>query len=266
MKRRTVYSAALVWMFVGLQVAVAGIVSRAPIHISFDRNVEDPYRGGAAISKHSRLSPHAKLKANGLVLEGEGKGWVESETMAVGLAYRGPCGGITALFDVMLKNKEDKQHLKGYVRYSCDRLHWSSWELPKGSKSTRTARKPLFLSDLRVPREECTRFSELAKKVEKPEEGAIQGAAAYYRWLAERSPEIFAQVIPSIGYVQLKIVNHGPEPVTLQSIDGSVSWHTSGLSRLDEPVDWTTKWNFDLRPKTPPATSQPTTQPAEPSD
>ena len=257
MTRRTLQSAVFAWVIIGVRVAAAGIFGSDRIEMKFERK-----SGEEASTKISRLSPDATRTTKGLVLEGEGKGWVESRAFPVGLAYRAAFA-MTVHYDVTLVTPARKTDLKAYIRYGCDRVHWSDWELPGGSRSTSVNPPPLFLSDLSVPREECERFRQLADQVEQPKEGTVWGTGAYFRWLAQRDSGIFSKAIPLIGYVQIKIVNGGRKPVTVRSIKGAASWYVSGLHQVDEPFDSKTQWHFDLRPDTDRPTSQPTTKPTE---
>lgn len=162
--------------------------------------------------------------------------------------------------DVVATDPSGLESLAGEYRYSSDRVHWSEWKPFSGKTQAKITPPPTFVETVAVTREDCDRFSELAKKWGKPSETEAQGTDAYFRWLARKDSGIFAKAIPVVGYLQLRIRNTGSRPVVVKSASGHIFTYTSGWSRPDEDVDFHTPWHFDLSDFSP--TTQPTSQPA----
>lgn len=197
----------------------------------------------------SGVTPECTLSHSGLMMPPDGVGCLESDAFPIGLAYRPACF-LRVDFGAKVQEQITPGDLVGTLRYSCDRIHWSDWMQETANSKHFGPYGSLFASELNVPREDYDRFDELVKILgDPPRKGIDIGMDAYLRWVNSRDPKILDEVIPFIGYVQIRIYNVGSKPVTISHVDGKASWYVPGLHGGDDPVDFETRWHFDRRPE-----------------
>lgn len=245
MSLRTGISAAIVALLLTTANTLGGISSHG-----FANLVETNGKPGPSC----HTSPGARQLPIGLELSGGGRGWVESDEIIPGLAYRPSC---SVEMSIRLGSDRDPATagLVAEYQFSTDRVHWTDWRKFTNKTLTTHHPPPTFVTYVTVEPKDCESFNEAAERLGKPREGEVHGIDAYFRWLAERDPKIFSKGIPVVGYLRVRLRNEGNDPILILQATADYSSYTSGLASSGEPFDFTTKWRFDIREYDSPASA-----------
>jgi hypothetical protein len=172
--------------------------------------------------------------------------WVQSQPISAGMSWRPPTSATVTL--EVQAGAEDFTYLQAYFRYSCDRVHWSTWynfrpvELPDGITAS------VYESSLTIPR--MAQSTYLAKMQEwwKTNPPWSSDEHELSVWITSQDPDFFSREFPFIGYVQVRIEGE-TRGLELKSLSVRVNSGVSGLTALSSGrVRSTTgeKWFFDV--------------------
>jgi len=189
-------------------------------------------------------------------------GWIETTPLAVGTWWR-PATGVSvrvamtpAPERITLPNGQETTPYKGfaYVRYSPDRVHWSTWQAMEDAEG-RPGAKPgrSWFASVRVPG--CAREAYAAELAayQKRDVPWTSDEEAAVKWITARQRDFFARNLPFVGYVQVRFEGAfvGGRRFTTLAVD--VTAAISGMSTIPKDPDATTSrggdpWSFDARP------------------
>ena len=178
--------------------------------------------------------------------------WLQSEPFPIGGAWRPPTSAAMFVgFDGEMP-KEFWRNTDVYIRYSADKVHWSSWSRnnridadDKGYKFwgglyEHDIKKGSSLYDVSVsmPSVARTKYRELYGVWMKSKE-YVDNEHLFFVWLAKNYPSYFENEIPVIGYVQFRVEGNSysfDSLTKLRSINFGYHYLISGLGYFD-PID-----------------------------
>lgn len=231
------------------------VVSSADASILDSKRLAIDFRNPTDAKAHATWSEPDKLTISddGLGWDGEPAasrdGWIQTVPMALGLSWRPPYAvslSVTVLpgpEEFVLNNGQKSTPYAGdvYVRYSPDRLHWSTWQVlqasePKGDEEKQEHGRH-FGGVVRVPYSERDRYAKLISEYSGRDVPWKSDEDAAVRWIIEREPDFFANELPFIGYVQFRYEAgfHGGQRIA--SFKADVSYGMGGLHSPPKDMD-----------------------------
>jgi hypothetical protein len=175
--------------------------------------------------------------------------WVQSQPISGGMSWRPPTSATIGV-DLEL-GAGDFTYLRAYFRYSCDRVHWSTWyNLPVLKPQNATAGS-VYEGSLAIPR--MAQVAYYAKMHEWWKTNPLWSSDEHELcvWIANQDPDFFSHEFPLIGYVQVRIEGE-TRGVQVKSLSIRVSSSVSGLMTFSSVSKGqgrpTTgeKWFFDV--------------------
>jgi hypothetical protein len=169
------------------------------------------------------------------------EGWIQTAPVPTGLWWRPPIGVhvrveiLPGPASIVLGNGKISTPFSGevFVRYSADRVHWSSWQklapLRADEPSTPVT---VFTGHLGVPARERTAYVERLRAYAMLDVPWASDEEAAARWIVDREPDFFARQIPFIGYVEILHERsfHGGQPIT--HLKAGIAYGMSGMSAM----------------------------------
>jgi len=174
--------------------------------------------------------------------------WVQSQPISAGMSWRPPTSA-TIRLDVEA-GADEFTYLQAYFRYSCDRVHWSTWYNLRSLKRQDGNASSGYESDLAIPRMAQAAYDAKMQEWWKTNPAWTSDEHELCVWITNQDPEFFAREFPFIGYVQVRIEGE-TRGLQLKSLSVKVSSGVSGLSALSTSTRRgrsTTgeKWFFDV--------------------
>ncbi|TNF26307.1 MAG: hypothetical protein EP329_21475 [Deltaproteobacteria bacterium] len=190
-------------------------------------------------------------------------GWIETAPLAVGTWWRPATGvGVRVALEpaptpFTLANGQTTTPYKGaaFVRYSPDRVHWSTWQALEDAEG-RPGAGPGRAWSSRVAVAGCEREEYLARLAEYQRRDVpwTSDEEAAVTWMVARDPKLFARHIPFVGYVQVRFEGSfvGGQRFTAMRVE--VSAGIGGMSTIPKDPERTRAranepWSFDARPR-----------------
>jgi hypothetical protein len=172
--------------------------------------------------------------------------WVQSQPIAAGMSWR-PSTSVMVRVEVE-SGPDDFTYLHSYFRYSCDKVHWSTWYNLSSAKDQSNDITFAYEGWLSVPQIARKAYFALSQEWWKTNPVWSSDEHELCVWIAKRNPEFFSSEFPFIGYIQVRIEGEtrGMNLKSLRIITSSVE---SGLTSIKKgQVRSTTgeKWFFDL--------------------
>jgi hypothetical protein len=171
--------------------------------------------------------------------------WVQSQPISAGMSWRPPTAVKVRL--VVDAGPRDLIYASAYFRYSCDRVHWSTWYNLRPDANVESA----YEGDLSIPR--MAHEAYYAKMQEWWQTKPVWTSDEHELcvWIASQDPEFFSREFPFIGYVQVRLEGE-TRGLQLKSMSVKVSAGVSGLTAFSTASKGqgrsTTgeKWFFDV--------------------
>ena len=236
-------------VFTGL-LLVSAITTKAQI---FYENRVDIQFAPTKVPDGVTWSPSVSLKDGGLSSEKlpsnrSAEVWVESQPISAGMSWRPPTSATIKL--EVDAGAEDFTYLHAYFRYSCDRVHWSTWYNLRSVKPERNV-ATVYEGNLSIPRMAHAPY--YAKMQEWWQTNPTWSSDEHELcvWIASQDPDFFSRQFPFIGYVQVRIEGE-TRGLQLKSLSVRVSAGVSGLYAFSSASKGrgrsTTgeKWFFDV--------------------
>ena len=243
------------WLFLAAITAPAQLFSSDTARIVFaPRSIPDEVTWSPSVSltdgglSAERLPPNTSAEV-----------WVQSQPISAGMSWRPPTSA-TIRVEVEAGAKEFT-YLHAYFRYSCDRVHWSTWYnlapaklqssfWPNAAPVTngQGIAGPVYEGSLSIPRMAQVAYDAKIKEWWKTRPPWSSDEHELCVWIAGQDPDFFAREFPFIGYVQVRIEGE-TRGLQLKSLSVGVSWSVGGLQSISKgPVRSTTgeKWFFDV--------------------
>jgi hypothetical protein len=169
--------------------------------------------------------------------------WVMTQPIPVGLSFRpGTSVGVNLAVEAA---PNSFSFLQAYFRYSCDRVHWSTWYGFSVTKPDNAYRYEGWLSLPNIAQRE---YSSLAREWWKTSPAWSSDEHELCVWIAKHKPEFFATEFPFIGYLQVRLEGE-TQGMRLHSITINTNNSVSGLTSVKKGKVRDTineKWFFDL--------------------
>jgi hypothetical protein len=196
-------------------------------------------------------SPSVSLTDSGLYLErlspdASAEVWLQTQPTSAGMSWRPPTS-IMVRVDVEA-GAGDFTYLRSYVRYSCDKAHWSTWYNLSSAETKTNGMAFTYEGWLSLPQIARKAYSDLAREWWKTDPAWSSDEHELCVWIAKRNPEFFSSEFPFIGYIQVRIEGES-RGLRLKSLKVSANSSVSGLTSVKKSqVRSTTgeKWFFDL--------------------
>lgn len=205
----------------------------------------------AQIPAEVSWSPSVSLTSSGLFLEkllpnNSAEVWVQSQPISVGMSWRPPTSAKVRL--EIENGAQNFTHLNAYFRYSCDRVHWSTWYDLELIKDQTKITGTVFQGGLSIPRMAHEKYYSKMREWWKTKPTWSSDEHELSVWIVNQEPDFFSRELPFIGYIQVRIEGE-TQSMQLKSLTAKVSSAVGGLSAISKgPVRATTgeKWFFDV--------------------
>ena len=198
-------------------------------------------------------SPSVSLKDGGLFSEKlptnmAAEVWVQSQPISAGMSWRPPTSATIKL--AVDAGANSFTYLQAYFRYSCDRVHWSTWYNLRPVKPEANV-ATVYEGELSIPRMAHAPY--YAKMLEWSQTNPAWSSDEHELcvWITSQDPEFFARQFPFIGYVQVRLEGE-TRGLQLKSLSVKVNAVVSGLyafttsSKERSRVTTGEKWFFDV--------------------
>lgn len=172
--------------------------------------------------------------------------WVQSQPISAGMSWRPPTSAKIRLN--VEAGAEDFTYLNAYFRYSCDRVHWSTWYNLQVVKPESETSKRIYEGSLSIPRIANEPYYAKMQEWWKTKPVWSSDEHELSVWIASQDPDFFSREFPFIGYLQVRIEGE-TRGLQLKSLSVEVGSAVSGLSSPSKGRGRTTtgeKWFFDV--------------------
>jgi hypothetical protein len=227
---------------------LSAIIAQAQLF--FDDTVRIPFAPGK-IPDGVTWSPSVSLKDGGLFAEKlpsnrSAEVWVQSQPVSAGMSWRPPTSATIRL--EVEAGAEDFTYLNAYFRYSCDRVHWSTWYNLRSPKPQPGVVASVYESDLSIPRMAQEQYHAKMREWWKTNPAWSSDEHELSLWIISQDADFFARELPFLGYVQVRIEGE-TRGLQLKSMTVNVNASVSGLAAVSERRGRTTtgeKWFLDV--------------------
>ena len=163
---------------------------------------------GAKVPEGVTWSPSVSLKDSGLYSEKlppnmAREVWVQSQPISAGMSWRPPTS--TTIRLEVEAGAEEFTYLHAYFRYSCDRVHWSTWYNLYSLKPQHGIAASVYESNLSIPRLVQGQYYAKMQEWWKTNPAWSSDEHELALWIVSQDPDFFARELPFIGYVQVRI-------------------------------------------------------------
>lgn len=254
---RLMFLSNLYWglaVIVGSNVAQAGINSNTKFQVDLRNAKEAKANVSWSTPQHINVTKEG-LGWEGGPNDGSRDFWLQTKPIAIGQSWRPPN---SALIRVDIDRAGTQGRL--FVRYSCDRQHWTTWHpLERGlhrqlqPRNLQRDEENTFDGIIRVPRRAMTSYEKLRLDYSRREDVPWRSdEQALVTEIVKQDPAYFQKSTPFIGYVQLLYETELPAETPIRQIDVNIGWVLSG--RHHEPKDKETynkrankPWQFEAK-------------------
>lgn len=175
--------------------------------------------------------------------------WFQTHAFPIGLSWRPPtASSFFVSFDGDIATPQI------YIRYSCDKINWSTWyEFSKTDKKTNEGFVQ-YKSEISIPYSP-NKYQKLMREWWKTKPIWSSDETEFCEWLLKKEPIFFETEFPFIGYVQVLVENHFVNKAQkFKSLKIGYSWGVGGLQSI--PKDQSKvrkntgdKWFFEGKAK-----------------
>lgn len=196
-------------------------------------------------------SPSVSLREGGLTVEKlppnmAAEVWVQSQPISAGMSWRPPTSATVRL--EVEAGAEDFTYLQAYFRYSCDRVHWSTWYNLRSLNPQDKIAASVYESNLAIPRMAQAAYYAKMQEWWKTKPPWSSDEHELSTWITNQDPDFFSREFPFIGYVQVRIEGE-TRGLQLKSLSLKVSSAVSGVQAFSSGRGRATtgeKWFFDV--------------------
>lgn len=170
--------------------------------------------------------------------------WVQSQPIPAGRSWRPPTSASIVL--TVEAGEKDFTYRHAYFRYSCDRVHWSTWYnlTVKGQSGVDAS---VYEGHLDIPRTAMEAYQKKQFEWVKSNPVWLSDEHELCVWIVRQDPEFFAREFPFIGYVQVRVEGE-TRGAQIKSLSINISSAVSGLTSINKGKGRSTigeKWFFD---------------------
>jgi hypothetical protein len=175
--------------------------------------------------------------------------WLRTPPLALGPSWRPPTSASVkvTLDNVQTAPSSMRPYIRGFARYSADRVHWSSW-FPLAPSDTTTLMPPAFEGRLTLPRAAREQYDALMSKWWMTNPAWSSDEHDFCLWLAAGHRSLFDAEIPFIGYTQV-LLEGGALGLRILGLNVKLDASGSGLESIPRGARRPTAegtWFFDL--------------------
>jgi hypothetical protein len=182
--------------------------------------------------------------------------WLQTHTFPIGLSWRPPTGAnFSVYFDGTLNDADPTYKIEPqiFIRYSCDKLNWSTWYSFEKTDRRTQDRLTIYESRIQLPASAGDSYRSLMQEWWKTNPVWSSDETEFCEWLIKRDAQFFVREKPFIGYVQLRLEKPSVNKAqTIKSMTIEYSWSVGGLASIPKDktkVRSTTeeKWFFEAK-------------------
>lgn len=162
--------------------------------------------------------------------------WIQTHAFPIGLSWRPPnSANFMVSFDGSINEIDSIYKLEPqiFIRYSCDKLNWSTWY--SFSKTDKKTKENLNVheSKIQLPSSASERYWNLMQEWWKTNPIWSSDETEFCEWLVKKEPDFFAKEKPFIGYVQVRIEKTSvSQSQSLKSMSISYIWAVGGMASI----------------------------------
>ena len=211
--------------------AGAGILSAGQEKIVFQAD---------KISPEVTWSPRLSLTENGLTSKGLPANqsqdvWLQTHAFPIGLSWRPPgSASFSISFDGTLNEDSIYGKARIFIRYSCDKEHWSTWYEAERTEEKKDGSQ-IYKVRLWLPEISRERYNDLMREWGKSKPVWSSDETEFCEWLIKNEPDFFSKEFPFIGYVQVRLekssINSSQQ---IRSLTVDHSWAVGGISSIPD--------------------------------
>lgn len=203
---------------------------KATIHMSGEEKI---IFTSAKIQKEVSWSKWFSLTENGLETEqlpvGQSRNvWILTHPFPIGLSWRPPT---SSNFYVSLDGEFAEPQI--YIRYSCDKINWSTWYSFNKIDRKTEERFGQFKSEISIPYS-LDKYKTLMREWWKTKPVWSSDENEFCEWVIKKEPDFFEKEFPFIGYVQVLIDYNFTRFAKIESLKIGYTWVVSGLQSFPQ--------------------------------
>ena len=193
------------------------------------------------ISKDVTWSPRLSLTENGLSSPALPANqsqdvWLQTHAFPIGLSWRPPSSAsFRIFFDGTLNEDSMWGKARIFIRYSCDKDHWSTWYEADKSEEKNKDGLPVYKGKIWLPESSRQKYNDLMSDWWKTKPIWASDENEFSQWLVKKEPDFFSREFPFIGYVQVRLekmsINSSQQ---IKSLTADYSWAVGGISAIPE--------------------------------
>lgn len=161
--------------------------------------------------------------------------WLQTHAFPIGLSWRPPgSANFRMYFNGSLNEDSIWSKARLFIRYSCDKEHWSTWYEADKTEEKNKDGLPVYKGKIWLPESSRQRYNDLMDDWLKTKPIWGSDDNEYCEWLVKREPDFFAREFPFIGYVQVRLEKGSVNNQQIKSLTIDYSWAVGGMSTIPE--------------------------------
>ncbi len=139
-------------------------------------------------------------------------------------------------FDGTLNEESIYGKARLFIRYSCDKEHWSTWYEAGKTEEKNKDGLQIYKENIWLPESSREKYNELMHQWWKTRPAWSSDEHEFCEWLVKNEPGFFSTEFPFIGYVQVRLEKNSINTSQqIKSLTVEHSWAVSGMSSI--PAD-----------------------------
>jgi hypothetical protein len=161
--------------------------------------------------------------------------WLQTHAFPIGLSWRPPgAANFRIYFDGTLNEENTWSKARLFIRYSCDKEHWSTWYETDRTEEKNKDGLPVYKGKIWLPEASRQRYNDLMFDWAGTKPIWASDENEFCEWLVKNEPDFFAKEFPFIGYVQVRLEKGSVNNQQVKSLTVEYSWAVGGLSPIPE--------------------------------
>ncbi|MCA9040717.1 MAG: hypothetical protein KDA65_10250 [Planctomycetaceae bacterium] len=209
----------------------AGIATQTSFGIDFVAKHESPLKVTWSSPEIVSAIENKGLRWEKKTGQGSLDFWLQTDPIAIGQSWRTPT---TAIIRTHLSHSVSTKPGKLYVRYGCDREHWTTWQLlpqsdEKFIQSNLDQDVSVFKGQIEVPRKERAAYQKMVTEYARRDDVPWKSdEAALVEEIVKQDPTFFENSTPFIGYIQLLYETDLKENDSINMLETHIDWFIGG--------------------------------------
>jgi hypothetical protein len=157
--------------------------------------------------------------------------WVQSQPFPIGYSWRPPSSAGFRIYLDGSFGENSSGGLRIFIRYSCDKNHWSTWYEAISSEEKSPEGSKIYRETISIPGAGNGRYYSLMQDWRDSKPAWSSDETDFCEWLIQKEPDFFAKEFPFIGYVQVRLEKWSTQSAEqLKAITVESTWAISGLT------------------------------------